>query len=324
MVKIIDRRAKALGGQNNTRKLSNIKEIAWHYTATTGSNIESHERFWRNKRGWTYGGYHFYIDRDGNIYQNYNLETVTNGVKNHNSRIVNICCEASSADNYTPAQIKARHELTLYLIDLLKLSANVVKQHGEFSGTSTECAGYTKVQMDEFRKQLAEGSAPKVEVKPVTPSKQPSAYTGGSIVDYLVSIKQESTFSNRKKLAREYLGISNYSGTAKQNTDLLNAMRGGVKQKVQPKPKPKTTSKWNYKGGKWTGQVLKVGDYGPAVEDMQRILARHNFYPDKGAKNDGIDSYYGEKTENQVTRFQSMHGLAQDGIAGPATYRKAK
>ncbi|MGI6303364.1 MAG: N-acetylmuramoyl-L-alanine amidase [Verrucomicrobiota bacterium] len=157
MVQIIDRRSKALGGQNNTRSKSAIKEIAWHYTATTNSSIDNHERFWRNNRGWRRGGYHFYIDRDGNIFQNYNLETVSNGVAGHNSRIVNVCCEASRADNYTQAQIDARHELTVWLMDELNIKAANVKQHGEFSGTSTECAGYTKAQMNEFRARLAGG-----------------------------------------------------------------------------------------------------------------------------------------------------------------------
>lgn len=47
----------------------------------------------------------------------------------------------------------------------------------------------------------------------------------GSIVDYLNSRKQDSSYNNRKKLANQY-GISNYTGTAAQNTSLLKAMQG--------------------------------------------------------------------------------------------------
>ncbi|WP_288910820.1 N-acetylmuramoyl-L-alanine amidase, partial [uncultured Thomasclavelia sp.] len=50
-------------------------------------------------------------------------------------------------------------------------------------------------------------------------------YTGGSIVDYLNSIGVNSSFDNRKKLAQEN-GIKNYTGTASQNTALLNKLRG--------------------------------------------------------------------------------------------------
>ena len=95
------------------------------------------------------------------------------------------------------------------------------------------------------------------------------------------------------------------------------------KPKPTPKPTPKK-SKWNYKGGKWIGQVLREGDYGPQVKQMQEMLAKQYFYPEKGAKNNGIDSYYGAKTKNAVERFQLIKGLEVDGIAGRDTYNKAK
>lgn len=56
-------------------------------------------------------------------------------------------------------------------------------------------------------------------------SSSPS-YTGGSIVDYLGSQGQASDFASRSKLAQQY-GISNYTGTAAQNTQLLNTLRAG-------------------------------------------------------------------------------------------------
>ena len=57
-----------------------------------------------------------------------------------------------------------------------------------------------------------------------TGSKPNSGYTGNSIVDYLKSIGLDSSYEARKKYAQQY-GIANYSGTAGQNTALLNAMR---------------------------------------------------------------------------------------------------
>ena len=48
--------------------------------------------------------------------------------------------------------------------------------------------------------------------------------TNISISDYLQSIGQDSSYSARKKLAQEK-GISNYTGTAQQNTSLLNMMK---------------------------------------------------------------------------------------------------
>ena len=67
--------------------------------------------------------------------------------------------------------------------------------------------------------------------KPATPSKPSS----GSIVDYLNSQGKDSSFSARKKLANQY-GIKNYTGTTKQNIDLLNKLKSGNPAK-QPRPK---------------------------------------------------------------------------------------
>ncbi|MDA1478266.1 peptidoglycan recognition protein family protein [Bacillus changyiensis] len=61
---------------------------------------------------------------------------------------------------------------------------------------------------------------------------------------------------------------------------------------------------------------------GTAVRQIQEALAALYFYPDKGAKNNGIDGYYGSKTKDAVRRFQLMHGLAADGIYGPKTKKK--
>src|SRR5690625_4220219 len=67
-------------------------------------------------------------------------------------------------------------------------------------------------------------------------SKNTSEYTGGSIVYYLKSIGQSSSFNHRKKLAKQH-GIKNYKGTASQNTRLLNALRGKKTNSKATKPK---------------------------------------------------------------------------------------
>lgn len=153
--KIYDRTGVALGGQANNRTLAQITHIAWHYTATIDSFITNHERYWRNTLGWLRGGYHFYIDRQGRIYQNYNLTTRTNGVANNNTYIVNICCEASSPDNYTQAQIEAREWLTRRLMNQLNIPAKNVLGHKEFPGQSTACPGYSAAVLANYRNQFA-------------------------------------------------------------------------------------------------------------------------------------------------------------------------
>ena len=71
-----------------------------------------------------------------------------------------------------------------------------------------------------------------------------------------------------------------------------------------------------------TGQVdfsadqsmLQIGDKGPAVESLQRVLlAKH--YAVK------VDGGFGATTEIQVVGFQKQHGLVADGKVGPDTRR---
>ncbi|WP_341285468.1 hypothetical protein [Priestia megaterium] len=55
-----------------------------------------------------------------------------------------------------------------------------------------------------------------------------SNYKGSSIVDYLKSAKQPSSFKNRKALAEKLLMLD-YSGTAKQNAEMLKILRSNGK-----------------------------------------------------------------------------------------------
>ena len=67
--------------------------------------------------------------------------------------------------------------------------------------------------------------------------------TNTSIVDYLKSQGQDSSYASRKKLAEQY-GIGGYSGTAAQNTALLNALRGsgGGQSTANNAPSPNVTT----------------------------------------------------------------------------------
>ena len=344
MVKIIDRRNQAMGGQSNNRKLSAIKNIAWHYTAVARrqrATIQSHERYWRNTRGWNRGGYHFYIDADGKVYQNYNLTTISNGVGGNNSYTVHISVEANSASDYSEAQINARHELTLYLMGKLGLKASAVKQHKEFPGQSTTCAGYTKAQMNEFRRLLAGGKASKPSSKPSKPkpakqkwSKVSGNWTGqtlkrgqyGKPVRQLQEMLASKHYYPNKGAKNN--GVDGYFGAdtldaVKRYQSMFGLTVDGLPGKSTyaslkgAKAKSKST-------GSWTGQTLRRGHRGKAVRQLQEMLAAKYYYPDKGARNNGIDSIFGRKTEDAVRRYQSMHGLAVDGLAGRATYNSLR
>ena len=180
--KINDRRASALGGQSRDRSRSAITTIAWHYSAVARSVrkfITGHEEYWKNTLGWDRGGYHFYIDADANIWQNYDYERITWGVYNNNGYVVHISVEAGNGNDYSPEQVAAREWLTRKIMSDLNISASNVKGHNEIYNNSS-CPGYTKAQMDEFRAIL---SQPADATTPV------AATTGNLVyVDYNATI----------------------------------------------------------------------------------------------------------------------------------------
>ena len=71
-----------------------------------------------------------------------------------------------------------------------------------------------------------------------------------SIVDYLKSVGQDSSYAARKKLADQY-GIKNYSGTSAQNISLLNSLKSsgssssGSQGTVQPAQNQQNTANGN-------------------------------------------------------------------------------
>lgn len=87
----------------------------------------------------------------------------------------------------------------------------------------------TASQNTDLLNKVRGGVAP-IKSKPVAKGNQ----TTGSIVEYLNSIGVDSSYNNRARLAVQY-GVPNYKGTASQNTQLLNKMRGGSTQTAQTK-----------------------------------------------------------------------------------------
>ncbi|MCK1995541.1 hypothetical protein GW626_19135 [Peribacillus muralis] len=65
-------------------------------------------------------------------------------------------------------------------------------------------------------------------------------------------------------------------------------------------------------------QVLKSGDMGRPVAELQRLLTARNVFTST------IDGIYGKGTKQAVMNFQKQQGLSTDGIAGARTFSKLK
>lgn len=104
-------------------------------------------------------------------------------------------------------------------------------------------------------------------------------------------------------------------------TQLKNGKRPTLKSKING----------SVESGKVTSNDLpnvilyykKTVKYSEDVKKYQQALANLYFYPEKGAKNNGVDGYFGKKTEDCVIRFQSVYLPHEvDGVIGKNTRAK--
>ena len=63
-----------------------------------------------------------------------------------------------------------------------------------------------------------------------------------------------------------------------------------------------------------TASLLKVGDTGKAVKDIQTYLKQQEFY------SGSIDGVYGVETSEAVASFQESRNMIADGMVGPKTW----
>ncbi|WP_077735621.1 N-acetylmuramoyl-L-alanine amidase [Bacillus sonorensis] len=149
---------------------------------------------------------------------------------------------------------------------------------------------------------------------------------------HMPAVLTENLFIDRKEDAERLkdsgfakaVGEAHARGIAK-----YLGLSGGSSKPAASKPKKEAPKKESEKKSskKYT---LPTGIYkykspmmkGTAVRQIQEACAALYFYPEKGAKNNGIDGYYGPKTADAVKRFQMVHGLSADGIYGPKTRAK--
>jgi len=269
--------------------------ITIHETANTsdGANAAMHARYVKNPT--TAASWHFTVDDRDTVYQHLPLTENGwhagdggSGTGNRQSIGIEICVNRDgNLDKATQNAIT----LTKSLMEQFKIPVNNVVPHKRWSGKN--CPTNLLSKFDWFKSQLT-NKQDKVEVtKPApTPSKGANMTTG-SIVTYLNSIGVESSYNNRARLASRH-GISNYSGTAEQNTQLLGILRdqGAKAPATPPNPKPQPAAKGNMTTGSIVTYLNSIG-VDSSYENRERLAKQH-----------GINGYSG--TANQNTRLLNI------------------
>lgn len=243
-----------------------------------------------------------------------------------------------NADAYSPESSKYLQEQGEDVAKAMSDIKEIVKQHPEIYNANfkeiLDPIASEPLSTKPTEQQTAPSNAPSSEQKPEstatgTSEKKPEEtyakdYTGVSIVDFLDQSGKPSDFESRKKLAQS-LGIQNYTGTASQNTQMLNTLRGGkqysdgVEVQKAELAKPYTTPK----DGK--GPTIRYGqmEY-PAYIDMgggkyrlakQEELDNPNMQlyipnPKKGQQEYGKPNFVKVRREGSDIRRQSQFGGA--------------
>jgi N-acetylmuramoyl-L-alanine amidase len=141
--------------------LRNITHIVIHCTATPpNTTIESIKRYWKEVRGWgDTPGYHYIIERNGNIVQLLDEKVNSNGVYLHNSSCINIAYiggvdkDNKPVDNRTDAQKHAMFDKIVELTEKYK-GANVMG-HRDFADVKKACPSFdVKTWLAEYTPDL--------------------------------------------------------------------------------------------------------------------------------------------------------------------------
>lgn len=194
-----------------------------------GANAEMHSRYLKNGAGGREASWHFTVD-DKQIYWHIPLDKTgwhagdgRNG--RGNSRGIGIeHCENSDGD------FKQTVLNGMALVRWIRKEVGKdlpVEPHKKFSSFSKNCPSNILPYWGQYVNAI--GTKQTDLPIPQVPDAHPSSggtYSGNSIVDYLNSIKADSSLTNRKRLA-DANGIRDYTGTASQNIELLDKLRVG-------------------------------------------------------------------------------------------------
>jgi len=162
----------------STRPLSSVSVIAVHHSLTKQGSAEAFARYHVETNGWPGIGYHFVIEKSGEIDWCHDLEVKSYHVGNSNRKAVGVCLVGDFRSELpTEKQMKSLYKLLDALMLDLDVSVDNVKGHSELPGYAWKPCPV--ISMDDLRKRLS-GTMPQntnaVVIEDIKPAKD-SYYT---------------------------------------------------------------------------------------------------------------------------------------------------
>ncbi|MCO4849704.1 N-acetylmuramoyl-L-alanine amidase [Bacillus vallismortis] len=239
----------------------------------------------------------------------------TNGTGNRKSIGVEICYSKSGGPKY-----KAAEQLAIkFVAQLLKergWGIDRVRKHQDWNGKYCPHRILSEGRWEQVKVAIAAELERLGGKKASSPAKTIAKTNGATY-----TIKKGDALS----VIAQKTGVSMATLQSLNGIKNPNLIKVGQVLKLKgsstSSPKP-SSKKMSYALPSGIYKVKSPMMKGASVTQIQKALAALYFYPNKGAKNNGIDGVYGPKTANAVKRFQSVSGLAADGIYGPKTKAK--
>ncbi|WP_424162190.1 N-acetylmuramoyl-L-alanine amidase [Bacillus amyloliquefaciens] len=260
--------------------------------------------------------YHFAVD-DDEVIQGIPLDRNawhsgdgTNGTGNRKSIAVEICYSKSGGARYQAAEALA----IKFVAQLLKergWGVDKIRKHQDWNGKYCPHRILSEGRWDQVKAAIAAELERLGGGKVPSPAKTETKPSGATYTvkkgDVLSVIAQKNGVS--VATLQSLNGIKN-----------PNLIKVGQVLKLTGSSSSRKKSSFPLPSGIF--KVTSPLTRGESVKEIQTALSALHYYPDKSAKNFGIDSVYGAKTADAVRRFQLMNGLKADGSYGPKTKAK--
>lgn len=132
----------------NKKGGNNPKEIIVHHSEHSTANVYDIDR-WHKDKGWCGIGYHYFIDKQGNIYTGRPEDWTGAHCIDHNTKSIGICLQGRlQTEKVTDPQYKA----LLWLIQDIKNRRGNMPVYGHKELNSTDCPG--NLDLDKLRRDL--------------------------------------------------------------------------------------------------------------------------------------------------------------------------
>lgn len=156
------------GSNYDLRYDNTITEIIYHHAAAINCTIEDIHR-WHKERGYAGVGYHYFIDKKGDIYVGRPIEMVGAHTQGHNKNSIGICLEGNfETEKPKESQIDSLCELIESRCSIFSIAYDNIYPHKYYSATA--CPGKNMLTITQLQDKLKQRREEKEMEKQTKPS----------------------------------------------------------------------------------------------------------------------------------------------------------